>query len=84
MKFQCCKLTMTGDCFKQAILCRISDHSVYFSVDLLTSYSTEYKWLLFHIGGLCLRPYHTEYTGSRLITEVKQCWACSVLGWVTA
>ena len=32
----------------------------------------------------CLRPYHTEYTGSRLITEVKQCQACSVLGWVTA
>ena len=33
---------------------------------------------------LCLRPYHTQYTSSRLITEVKQCRACSVLGWVTA
>jgi hypothetical protein len=32
----------------------------------------------------CLRPYHVEYTGSRLITEVKQRRACSVLGWVTA
>ena len=32
----------------------------------------------------CLRPYHTECTGSRPITEVKQCWACPVLGWVTA
>ena len=37
------------------------------------------KWL----SG-CLRPYHTEYTSSRQITEVKQCWACPVLGWVTA
>ena len=25
---------------------------------------------------------HTEYTGSCLITEVKQCWACSELGQV--
>ena len=23
----------------------------------------------------CQRPYHIEYTGSRPITEVKQCWA---------
>lgn len=23
----------------------------------------------------CQRPYHTEYTGSHQITEVKQCWA---------
>ena len=30
------------------------------------------------------RPYHIEYTSSRLITEVKQCWALLVLGWVTA
>ena len=41
------------------------------------------KWLEFQ-HNLCLRPYHTEYTGSRPITEVKQCWACLVLGWVTA
>ena len=41
------------------------------------------KWLQFQYN-LCLRPYHTEYTGSHLITEVKQCWACLVLGWVTA
>ena len=34
--------------------------------------------------GYCLRPYHTEYTSSRLITEVKQRRACPVLGWVTA
>ena len=32
----------------------------------------------------CLRPFHTEYTGSHLITKVKQHWACSVLGWETA
>ena len=32
----------------------------------------------------CLRPYHAEYTGSRLITEVKQRRAWLVLGWVTA
>ena len=32
----------------------------------------------------CLRPYHVEYTSSRLITEVKQHWAELVLGWVTA
>ena len=30
------------------------------------------------------RPYHIENTSSRPITEVKQCWARSVLGWVTA
>ena len=30
------------------------------------------------------RPYHVEYTGSRLITAVKQHWAWLVLGWVTA
>ena len=33
---------------------------------------------------LSQRPYHIEYTSSRLITEVKQCWALLVLGWVTA
>ena len=32
----------------------------------------------------CQRPYHIEHTSSRLITEVKQCWVQSVLGWVTA
>ena len=32
----------------------------------------------------CLRPYHREYTGSRLITEVKPGRAGLVLGWVTA
>ena len=32
----------------------------------------------------CLRPYHVECTGSRLITEVKQRRARLVLGWVTA
>ena len=32
----------------------------------------------------CLRPYHVETTSSRLITEVKQRRAASVLGWVTA
>ena len=32
----------------------------------------------------CLRPYHIEHTSSRPITEVKQCWARLVLGWVTA
>ena len=30
------------------------------------------------------RPYHAEHTSSRPITEVKQHWAQSVLGWVTA
>ncbi|KYB28345.1 hypothetical protein TcasGA2_TC032590 [Tribolium castaneum] len=30
------------------------------------------------------RPYHAEYTSSRLITEVKQRRARLVLGWVTA
>lgn len=29
------------------------------------------------------RPYHREYTGSRLITEVKHGWARLVLAWVT-
>ena len=33
---------------------------------------------------MCLPSYHTEYTGSRLIAEVKQCRSCSVLGGVTA
>ena len=32
----------------------------------------------------CQRPYHVEHTSSRPITEVKQRWAQSVLGWVTA
>ena len=32
----------------------------------------------------CLRPYHQENTGSRLITEVKPGRAKLVLGWVTA
>ena len=32
----------------------------------------------------CQRPYHVQNTGSRLITAVKQRWACLVLGWVTA
>lgn len=31
----------------------------------------------------CQRPYHVEYTGSRLITEVKQHRARLVLAWVT-
>ena len=31
----------------------------------------------------CLRLYHVENTGSRLITKVKQRRACPVLGWVT-
>ena len=30
------------------------------------------------------RPYHAEYTGSRLITAVKQRWAWLVPEWVTA
>ena len=30
------------------------------------------------------RPYHVENTSSSPITEVKQRWAQSVLGWVTA
>ena len=46
------------------------------------SYCTEYKWMLLQ-WGMCLRPYHTECTGSRLITEVKECLACLVLWWVT-
>ena len=32
----------------------------------------------------CLRPYHREYTSSRLITEIKPGRAGLVLGWVTA
>ena len=28
-------------------------------------------------------PYHVEYTGSRLITKVKEHWAWVVLGWET-
>ncbi len=35
-------------------------------------------------SSLCPRPYHPEYTSSRLITEVMQNRAMSVLGWVTA
>ena len=35
-------------------------------------------------SAFCQRPYHAEYTGSRLITAVKQRWARLVLGWVTA
>ena len=30
------------------------------------------------------RPYHIEYTSSRPITEVNECWARLVLGWETA
>ena len=30
------------------------------------------------------RSYHVEYTASRPISEVKQRWVWSVLGWVTA
>jgi len=30
-----------------------------------------------------MRPYHFESTSSHLITEVKQCWAGLVPGWVT-
>ena len=43
-------------------------------------------WIKVHFLTLCycLRPYHAEYTGSRLITEVKQRRAWLVLGWVTA
>ena len=43
---------------------------------------TLYRAIVYYFK--CLRPYHTECTGSRPITEVKQCWACPVLGWVTA
>ena len=32
----------------------------------------------------CLRPYHDEYTRSRLITEVKHRRARIVPGWVTS
>ena len=32
---------------------------------------------------LCLRPYHGESTGSRLISKVKHRRAWVVLGWVT-
>ena len=66
------------------LLCHTGFYFSHFNVDLLTecskkvsSYGTEYKWMLLQ-WDLCLRPYHTEYTGSRLITEVKQCWACLV------
>ena len=34
--------------------------------------------------GLLPTTYDTEYTGSRLIIEIKQSWACPVLGWVIA
>ena len=33
--------------------------------------------MAFFRGNLCLWPYHTEYTSSHLITEVKQCRTCS-------
>ena len=58
--------------------------------DVKTSISIE---LLYLIGSIkqnhrnqCIsrqRPYHIEHTSSRPITEVKQCWARLVLGWVT-
>ena len=53
--------------------------SLFAGIELCLVFIMGGKWL----GG-CLRPYHTEYTSSRQITEVKQCWACPVLGWVTA
>ncbi len=51
-----------------------------------TTEDTSIFWIKVHFLTLCycLRPYHAEYTGSRLITEVKQRRAWLVLGWVTA
>ena len=40
--------------------------------------------LIFFYSLQCLQPYQPKYTSSRLITEVKQGRAMSVLGWVTA
>ena len=41
-------------------------------------------WKRSKAGGVEGLGTRLEYTGSRPITEVKQCWACLVLGWVTA
>ena len=51
-------------------------------INLQSPYCYNINVKLFYI--LCQRPYHIEHTSSRPITEVKQCWARLVLGWVTA
>ena len=52
-------------------------------VDLWTKIENQHKVATFDYC-ICQRPYHAEHTSSRPITEVKQHWAQSVLGWVTA
>ena len=52
-------------------------------VDLWTKIENQHKVATFDCC-ICQRPYHAEHTSSRPITEVKQHWAQSVLGWVTA
>ena len=57
-------------CFHQSVLCHI------WPVNLVI---WSHVYPIFR-----QRPYHIEHTSSRPITEVKQCWARLVLGWVTA
>ena len=58
--------------------------SIFFQ--LLSTTAPREKWLKNSefVTFKCQRPYHVEYTSSRPITEVKQRWVQSVLGWVTA
>jgi hypothetical protein len=39
--------------------------------------------LLLYLIDINIRPCHIENTGSRPITEIKQCQTWLVLGWVT-
>ena len=59
-------------------------NSIFFQ--FLSSTAPREKWLKNSefVTFKCQRPYHVEYTSSRPITEVKQRWVQSVLGWVTA
>ena len=59
-------------------------NSIFFQI--LSTTAPREKWLKNSefLTFKCQRPYHVEYTSSRPITEVKQRWVQSVLGWVTA
>ena len=60
-------------------------HTMYYVLCVETLSETNVYYITDTNNALpCLRPYHVENTGSRPITEVKQRWARSVLGWVTA
>ena len=63
---------------------KLASNSIFFQ--FLSTTAPREKWLKNSefVPFKCQRPYHVEYTSSRPITEVKQRWVQSVLGWVTA